>query len=454
MLKVRYLRRKMKRVLIKTLGCKVNQCESEAIENALVQSDQGFASCDGGMADVVIVNTCTVTRKAAMQSRQAVRQAIRANPGARIVVTGCHAQTAPEELAAIDGVDLIVGNRDKCEIHRQILADMPKHTGNDAPAVSPDMAGIDQFEVLPGIAHGNRTRPFLKIQDGCDAFCTYCIVPHARGRSRSLPMDQVLNQIEQLGRLGYLEVVLTGIHIGCYGHDLTPATGLYDLLCRIRDAGTIDRVRVSSIEPAELSNDIVNLAASAEDVPGGLCPHFHIPLQSGDDGILKRMHRPYSRDYFKDRVQTIIGRLPDAAIGVDTLIGFPGETDDAFENTYALIQSLPVAYLHVFPFSAREGTPAFSFKDQILTSVIKKRCARMRRLGADKRRAFYGRSIGKTITVLVEETRDRADGRLKGLSDNYLPMRFDGPDDLYNTFQRVHMQRISSDGVPEGKLSR
>ena len=166
------------------------------------------------------------------------------------------------------------------------------------------------------------------------------------------------------------------------------------------------------------------------------------------------MHRPYSRDYFKDRVQTIIGRLPDAAIGVDTLIGFPGETDDAFENTYALIQSLPVAYLHVFPFSAREGTPAFSFKDQILTSVIKKRCARMRRLGAAKRRAFYGRSIGKTITVLVEETRDRADGRLKGLSNNYLPMRFDGPDDLYNTFQRVHMQRISSDGVPEGKLSR
>lgn len=440
----------MKKFAIKTLGCKVNQCESEAIQNALVESDQGFASCDDGMADVVIVNTCTVTRKAAMQSRQAVRQAIRANPGARIVVTGCHAQTAPAELAAIDGVDLIVGNRDKHRIHQQIFAEVPKHTGGDTPAVCPDIAGVDQFEVLPGIAHGGRTRPFLKIQDGCNSFCTYCIVPHARGRSRSLPIDQVLNQIGQLGRLGYREVVLTGIHIGCYGQDLTPATGLYDLLCRIRAAGAIDRVRVSSIEPAELSDDIISLAASGEDGPGRLCPHFHIPLQSGDDRILKRMHRPYGRDYFKELVQNIIGRLPDAAIGVDTLIGFPGETDDAFENTYALIHSLPVAYLHVFPFSAREGTPAFSFKEQILTSVIKKRCKRMRRLGTDKRRAFYKRTIGKTAIVLVEETRDRADGRLKGLTDNYIPVRFDGPDDLTNTFQQVDIQRILSDGVPEG----
>ena len=254
------------------------------------------------------------------------------------------------------------------------------------------------------------------------------------------------------GRLGYREVVLTGIHIGCYGYDLKPAIGLYDLLCRIRDAGSIDRVRISSIEPAELSDDIINLAASGEDTPGRLCPHFHIPLQSGDDGILKRMHRPYSRDYFMELVKSIIGRLPDAAIGVDTLIGFPGETDKAFENTYALIQSLPVAYLHVFPFSAREGTPAFSFKDQVPAPVIKKRCARMRRLGARKRREFYARHVGKAMTVLVEETRDRTSGRLKGFSDNYIPIHFDGPDDLANTFQPIEIQRISSGGVPEGRI--
>ncbi|BBO67332.1 tRNA (N(6)-L-threonylcarbamoyladenosine(37)-C(2))-methylthiotransferase MtaB [Desulfosarcina alkanivorans] len=442
----------MKKILIRTLGCKVNQCESEAIRNALLASDQGFASGDGGQADVVIVNTCTVTRKAAMQSRQAVRQAIRANPGARIVVTGCHAQTAPAELAAIDGVDLIVGNRDKCDIPRQILSGLPEHPVKAVPAVCPDIAGVDQFDLLPGIAHGGRTRPFLKIQDGCNAFCTYCIVPHARGRSRSLPMDRVLAQIEQLGRLGYREVVLTGIHIGCYGQDLKPAAGLYDLLCRIRDAGAIDRVRVSSIEPAELSDDIIGLATTEGDVRGRLCPHFHISLQSGDDGILKRMHRPYTRDFFKDLVLSIVGRVPDAAIGVDTLIGFPGETDEAFENTLGLIRSLPVAYLHVFPFSAREGTPAFTFKDQIPSPVIKKRCEAMRRLGADKRRHFYGRHVGRTVSVLVEEARDRNDGRLKGFSENYIPVHIDGPDEFFNTFQQVAIARISADGVPEGRV--
>ncbi len=443
----------MKKIFIKTLGCKVNQCESEAIRNALEESDRGFTAADDGMADVVIVNTCTVTRKAAMQSRQAVRQAIRANPDARIVVTGCHAQTAPAELAAIDGVDLIVGNRDKHLIPQRIYSGLPGLPGqarDDASAVCADIADIDHFQSLPGIAHGGRTRPFLKIQDGCNAFCTYCIVPHARGRSRSLPMDQVLRQIEQLGRLGYREAVLTGIHIGCYGQDLTPAIGLVDLLGRIQHAGTIDRVRVSSIEPVELTDAIIDLAASGDDTIGRLCPHFHIPLQSGDDGILKRMHRPYGRDDFKDRVQGITGRLPDAAIGVDTLIGFPGETDAAFENTYALIQSLPVAYLHVFPFSAREGTPAFSFKDQVTPQVIKRRCARMRRLGAKKRRAFYGRHVGKVVTVLVEERRDRITGRLKGFSDNYIPVCFDGPGDMINTFQPVEIQRLSSDGVPEG----
>lgn len=442
----------MKKILIKTLGCKVNQCESEAILNTLVESDRGFTAGGDGPADVVIVNTCTVTRKAAMQSRQAVRRAIRSNPGARIVVTGCHAQIAPEELAAIDGVDLIVGNREKHRIPGQILGEVPVHTGGCTSAACPDIAGVHHFDAVPGIAHGGRTRPFLKIQDGCNDFCTYCIVPHARGRSRSLPMGQALEQIEQLGQLGYREVVLTGIHIGCYGHDLEPATGLYDLLCRIRDDGAIDRVRVSSIEPAELSDDIVGLADSGEDAPGRLCPHFHIPLQSGDDGILQRMHRPYSRDYFKGLVQTIIHRLPDAAIGVDTLIGFPGETDDAFENTFELIRSLPVAYLHVFPFSAREGTPAASFKDQIPPPVIKKRCERMRRLGAEKRQGFYSRHAGKTVTVLVEETRDRTNGRLKGLTDNYIPVHFDGPDDLCNTLLAVDIKGIAADGVPEGTV--
>ena len=442
----------MKTFTIKTLGCKVNQCESEAIKNALLESGQRF-SCDAnGDADVVIVNTCTVTRKAAMQSRQAVRQAIRANPGARIVVTGCHAQIASEELAAIEGVDLVIGNKEKHRLPGRILETLPEPVGDDARVQCPDIARVNQFEILPSIAHGGRTRPFLKIQDGCNAFCTYCIVPHARGRSRSLPMAQVLDQVKSLGQMGYREVVLTGIHIGCYGADLESAVSLHDLLCRIRDAGSIDRVRVSSIEPAELTDDIIDLAANNKGGPGRLCPHFHIPLQSGDDGILLRMHRPYTRDDFRALVERILERVPDAAIGVDTLIGFPGETEDAFQNTYDLIESLPVAYLHVFPFSAREGTPAFSFKNQVGSQTIKHRCEQMRQLGAQKRIAFYSRYVGRRVTVLVEDTRDKNSGRLKGLTGNYVPVLVDGPDRLGNTFQEVEIQGVSEEGVPEGRI--
>jgi threonylcarbamoyladenosine tRNA methylthiotransferase MtaB len=246
--------------------------------------------------------------------------------------------------------------------------------------------------------------------------------------------------------------VLTGIHIGYYGADLIPAVGLVDLLCRIQDAGSIDRVRLSSIEPKELSNDIIDLASTDDDGAGRLCPHFHIPLQSGDNGILARMQRPYTRDEFKDLVQRIVARVPDAAIGVDTLIGFPGETDEAFENTYELIESLPVTYLHVFPFSARKGTPAFSFKNQVPTAVIKKRCGRMRRLGEQKRLAFYNRHVGERVTILIEENRHKVDGCMKGLTGNYIPVRVEGSDVLFNTFQEVMIQGLTSDGVPEGKL--
>ena len=445
----------MKKIFIKTLGCKVNQCESEAIRSALMESDQAFVDAEPGGADVVIVNTCTVTRKAAMQSRQAVRQAIRANPQARVVVTGCHAQTAPEELTAIEGVDWIVGNRDKHRIARQIIdgtladADVVAHF----PCPTLSARATNPFEMLPGIAHGGRTRPFLKVQDGCNAFCTYCIVPHARGRSRSLPPEQVLSQIETLNGLGYHEVVLTGIHIGCYGQDLTPAVTLYDLLCRIREAGTIDRVRLSSIEPAELSDGIIGLAESDERVRGRLCRHFHIPLQSGDDGVLKRMHRPYTRELFRDRVDTIHRRLPECAIGVDTLIGFPGESEAAFENTFTLIDELPVTYLHVFPFSARKGTPAYAFSDQIAPPIQKARSKQMRRLGAEKKLRFYNQHLDKTVTILVEETRDGDTGHLKGITDNYIPVKFDGPDALKNTFQRVRINRVGSDGV-EGDCGR
>lgn len=445
----------MKRVVVKTLGCKVNQCESEAIRNALVESDGGFTAGDGGRADVVIVNTCTVTAKAAMQSRQAVRRAVRAHPGARIVVTGCHAHTAGAELAAIDGVDLIVGNDHKHRIPEQLLGRRPEGGTADVVAglATADRTAAAPFAALPGLPYGRRTRPFLKIQDGCNAFCTYCIVPHARGRSRSMSTDAVIGQVGQLARRGYREVVLTGIHIGRYGRDLVPATTLYDLLARIQAAGFIDRVRVSSIEPGELSDGIVGMAASDATLPGRLCPHFHIPLQSGDDTVLARMRRPYGADDFRQLVLRIVDRLPDAAIGVDTLIGFPGESPRAFEQTHALIQALPITYLHVFPFSPRPGTPAAGFPERVAAGDIKRRCGVMRALGQAKKTAFFSRFSGRRLTPLIEGRRDPATGLLRGVSANYIPVLLAGPDHLQNHLVTVRIHGLQGPSAVTGSLA-
>lgn len=424
------------RVLVKTLGCKVNQCESEAILSALTVPESGFIPGDAHRSDVVIVNTCAVTARAAMQSRQTIRQVIRSHPDAFVVVTGCHAQTSPETVSAIDGVARIVKNSDKLRIPHMLLDQTP----------APDTAGDASFMGIPGIGPGSRTRPTLKIQDGCDAFCTYCIVPYARGRSRSMPVDQVMAGLSRLAQAGAKEVVLTGIHVGCYGQDLSPPTDLGTLLCRVLEKKDIPQVRLSSIEPAELSDAVIDLAAAPGPFSGKLCPHFHIPLQSGDNDILARMHRPYSREFFKERVHAVVARIPDAAIGVDVLVGFPGETDAAFDHTYTLIEALPVAYLHVFPFSPRKGTPAFSFKPKVPEPVIKARCEHLRQLGERKRHEFYGRQMGKTVTILVEAARDKKTGLLKGFTGNYVPVCMDGPDLLFNTFQNIYIAKMA-DGI-------
>jgi threonylcarbamoyladenosine tRNA methylthiotransferase MtaB len=335
----------MHKYKITTLGCKVNQYESEAIARDLQKAKWAPAGKDE-QADLCIVNTCTVTQKASLQSRQAVRRAIRTNPGARIVVTGCYAQTQSAEIEKISGVHYVIGHSEKHHLVEYILT-QPARAASHPIAICTDIRLENRFKPFAGVVYGSRTRPFLKIQDGCDSFCTYCIVPFARGPSRSMNPAEVLENIGQLGRAGYHEVVLTGVHLGNYGLDLTPETGLYDLLHRIHESNTIDRVRLSSIEPLELTDDIIRCVAESPH----FCRHFHVPLQSGDDRILKRMQRPYSAGFFRERVRIIQELLPDAAVGVDVLIGFPGETQAAFENTYGIIQELPVAYQHVLPFS-------------------------------------------------------------------------------------------------------
>ncbi len=421
---------------ITTLGCKVNQAESEALAQDLLSCNWS-ATPDCAEAEVCIVNTCTVTQKASMQSRQAVRQAIRANPAARIIVTGCYAQTAPHEINKIDGVDDVVGHDKKLSISR--LVGSKDHGASESQvSSSTDIRQERRFQLMPAATSATRTRPLLKIQDGCDAFCTYCIVPYARGRSRSMPPDNVLQSIRQLSRAGYHEVVLTGIHLGAYGHDLTPATTLAELMARIEDGKLITRVRLSSIEPFELTAESIQRVAESDI----FCQHFHIPLQSGDDGILKKMGRPYSRQDFYKLIQSIHRKMPDAAIGVDTLIGFPGESERAFGNTYDLIADLPVSYLHVFPFSSRPGTAAARLPDKLDPPVIKVRSQRMRELGHQKRLKFYRRSTGKSLPVLIEARREGSTGMLKGISSNYLPVLIEGNDDLQNKIVAVKIEKL------------
>ena len=419
------------------MGCKVNQAESESIAQELLTSDwSATKSCDE--AEVCIVNTCTVTQKASMQSRQAIRKAIRANPKARIVVTGCYAQTAPQEIEGIEGVDYVVGQDQKLTFSRLIRG--PGHVGFDNQEIgSGEDSENRQFQVMPTAISATRTRPFLKIQDGCDAYCTYCIVPYARGRSRSMPPENVLQGIQQLADADFHEVVLTGIHLGAYGQDLAAGSNLAALLSRIRDLAAVDRIRLSSIEPLELTEDVIQLVAGSPM----FCRHFHIPLQSGDDRILTKMGRPYTRQAFIDLVVKINKLMPDAAIGADTLIGFPGESDDAFENTYNLINDLPLSYLHVFPFSARPGTPAAGLADKIPQAVIKDRCEQMRRLGLVKRIRFYRQFVGQTLPLLIEAKRIEPSGLLKGISSNYLPVLIAGGDELKNKIIDVRIEKMT-----------
>jgi len=426
----------MPKFSITTLGCKVNQAESEAISQDLLSS-KWIVIRDREQADVYIVNTCTVTQKASMQSRQAVRQAIRANPDAKIIVTGCYAQTAPQEIKDIDGVHYIVGQAGKQTIGR-LIRTAGDGASDFAVSICGDICKKRRFELMPTAITAPRTRPLLKIQDGCDAFCTYCIVPYARGRSRSMPLENVLDGIKQLAKAGYHEVVLTGVHLGAYGRDFSPPTGLSILMDRIRDLKPIDRVRLSSIEPLELTGEIIQ-RVSESDI---FCRHFHLPLQSGDNAVLEKMGRPYSRQTFHDVILNIHRLMPDAAIGVDTLIGFPGESETAFENTYELIAELPVSYLHVFPFSLRPGTAAVKFPGKVSPGIIKDRCQRLRALGNEKRIKFYRKFGGQTLPILIETKRDRFTGLLKGISSNYLPILVEAGDDLKNKIVDVKIQKL------------
>lgn len=412
------------KVQITTLGCKVNQAESEALA-AWYRERFGCRICQRATgSSLCIINTCAVTGKAEMQSRQAVRRAVRDNPGSAVVATGCCVQRDPEAFASMEGVDYIVGQADK---HR-IPELLSWNTGDEGFCRSKNpgtpivfcssLSEKRSFDPMPAAAAGSRTRPFLKIQDGCDSFCTYCIVPYTRGRSRSREPDSLVSEFMHLVSTGAPEIVLSGIHIGRYGADLEPRTDLAGLLRLLDKVEGNHRIRLSSIEPTELADDLLDIIEASERV----CPHFHVPLQSGDPEILKRMHRPYGPYDYREVLEKIRHRFPDAAIGADVLIGFPGEDSDAFNRTFELIDSLPVTYLHVFPYSRRPGTPAAGFSDQVPPQEIRRRSSIMQELGRNKKRRFFSRMAEKTMDVVIEGRDPENKKSAKGLSSNYIPV--------------------------------
>lgn len=380
----------MSSVSIVTLGCKANQFESAAMERMLGERGYDVIPFEQG-AELVIVNTCTVTSATDAQSRKLIRRARRLNEDCRIVVTGCYAQIQPQQLVELPGVAYVIGNAEKQDLIEILCADGPRVQVGD-------ISRQQQCPDLKIASFSEHSRAFVQIQSGCNAFCSYCIIPYARGRSRSVQQSAVVDQINQLVAAGYREVVLTGIHIGNYGHDLASASTLTDLLNVLLEKTEGCRIRLGSVEPQEVNETLIDCVQQSSR----LCPHFHIPLQSGCDEVLRRMNRHYTTQQFRDTLDLLRRKIPRVSIGIDVISGFPGETEAEHQQTCAFISSLPVHYLHVFPFSARPGTPAATMTDQVPGDVAKQRAAELRAIGERKAREYRQQFVGQYLDVVLE----------------------------------------------------
>ncbi len=422
-------------VSIVTLGCKTNQFESAAMAEQLRQAGFRQVAFEAG-AELVIVNTCTVTAATDTQSRKLIRRARRFNPQARIVVTGCYAQIDPQQLNRLPGVSLVIGNQEKGKL-LECLADNSE-AGQIRVA---DIRNSQVVEPLSLTGFEQRSRAFVQIQNGCDAFCSYCIIPYARGRSRSVLTADIISQIEKLTANGYPEIVLTGIHIGHYGQDLKPQTDLLTLLKRIEQSGFSGRLRLGSVEPTELPEDLYKYVIESN----WICPHFHIPLQAGDDEVLQRMNRHYSTGFFASLLDNIHRLSPDAAIGLDVITGFPGESDAQFERTCRFLEHLPFSHLHVFPFSKRAGTPAAEMTGQLSAALIKERAAMLREIGVQKQQNYLDRFIHAQLELVLEG--GEVDGLRKGLSQNYLPVRIPADSAQPGELCSVAIDGLHNDGL-------
>lgn len=428
-----------KKVAFYTLGCKLNFSETSTIARNF--SDEGFDRVDfEEKADIYVINTCSVTENADKQFKQIVKKALKTNQNAFVAAVGCYAQLKPEELAAVDGVDLVLGATEKFKI-TDYINDLSKN----------DMGEIHSCEIeeadfyVGSYSIGDRTRAFLKVQDGCDYKCTYCTIPLARGISRSDTMENVLKNAAEISAKGIKEIVLTGVNVGDYGkgefgnkkHEHT----FFDLVQALDAVHGIERLRISSIEPNLLKNETIAFVAQSRT----FVPHFHIPLQSGSNTILKKMKRRYLRELYAERVAKIREVMPQACIGVDVIVGFPGETDELFLETYNFLNDLEISYLHVFTYSERDNTEAVDFEGVVPANVRAKRSKMLRGLSVKKRRAFYESQLNSTHTVLFES--ENKEGYIHGFTENYVKVKTPWNPDLVNTLHHIHLTQIDDDGV-------
>lgn len=433
-----------RKVAYYTLGCKLNFSETSAISRSL--NDNGYTKVDfSSAANYYVINTCSVTENADKKCKQIVKQAKKTNPEAKVIIIGCYAQLKPEEIAKIKGVDLVLGANEKFRLHEHLEGIKE----SDEPII---IAGAIK-EVgfySEAFSYGERTRSFVKIQDGCDYFCSFCTIPLARGRSRSSSIDKTLNLVNKVANTKVKEIVLTGVNIGDFGKTedgkKRSSENFYQLIQALEDIEAIDRFRISSIEPNLLKTNIIKFVAQSKR----FVPHFHIPLQSGSDKILKLMRRKYDTNLYRRRIATIRAVMPECCIGVDVIVGFPGETDEEFMKTYDFLNELDVSYLHVFTYSERSNTKALQIETVVPIAKRRERSKMLRILSEKKRRAFYSRFENTLAQVLFEAEND--EGTMYGFTQNYVKVGVPYQEELVNTLQQVQLGALSKSGIIIGSV--
>lgn len=432
----------MKKVAFYTLGCKVNQYETEAMLEMFKK--EGYTQVDSeDFADVYVINTCTVTHMSDRKSRQYIRRMKKKNPEAIIAVVGCYSQVSPEEILDIEEVNLVMGTNER----RQIVEEIKKLDATKKASTVDDIMKVRAFEEIEISQTNGRTRAFIKIQDGCDRFCTYCIIPYARGgKVRSRDLESIVSEVEKLVLNGYKEVVLTGIHVASYGKDVKDESiNLLTVIKAINEIDGIERIRLSSVEPVLFTDEFVSEVSKMEKV----CPHYHLSLQSGCDETLKRMNRRYTTKEYKEIVDRLRENIPNVAITTDVIVGFPGETNDEFKNTYEFLKDIELSQMHIFKYSPRKGTPAATMENQIDPQMKQLRSDKLLNLNKENFNKFAGRFIGKEIDVLFEQS--IAENTYEGLTPNYIRVVVKSDKDIHGQILKVKLTDIKDEYV-EGIL--